>query len=68
MVSITDKRVIAVFLVLLIALPLFFVFSEEKGYISNKRPYVTIENPNDGESVSDIVMISGTAYDPNGDD
>ena len=68
MVSITDKRVIAVFLVLLIAVPLFFVFSEEKGYISNKRPYVTIENPNDGESVSDIVMISGTAYDPNGDD
>jgi len=69
MVSITDKRFIAVFLVLLIALSLFFVFSaEKKSYISNKRPYVTIETPNDGESVSDIVMISGTAYDPNGDD
>ena len=68
MVSIMDKRVIAIFVVLLIALPLFFVFSEEKGYISNESPYVTIENPNDGESVSDIVMISGTASDPNGDD
>ena len=62
------KIFIAFFVVLIIVVSLFFVFTEEKTEIINKKPFVEIANPSDRASVSDIIMMTGTAYDPNGDD
>jgi len=61
-----DKRVIALILVILVAIPLFSGCLEDVD--SNEKPLVSIDYPLDGMTVSNIVMISGEASDPNGDD
>jgi hypothetical protein len=61
------KAIIAVILVIIIALPIFFLYSEQENSNENKRPIIEITYPNKGSTVSKIVMISGTTYDPDGD-
>ena len=61
-----DKRVIALTLVILVAIPLFSGCLEDVD--SNEKPLVFINYPLDGMTVSNIVMISGEASDPDGDD
>ncbi|MCX6667383.1 MAG: Ig-like domain-containing protein [Euryarchaeota archaeon] len=61
-----DKKVIAIILFISLALPLFSGCMGEKG-LSNETPLVKITHPRDGATVSNIVMISGTASDPDGD-
>jgi hypothetical protein len=61
-----DKKVIAIILIILLTLPVFSGCIGEKG-ISNEPPLVKISYPGDGAIVSNIVMISGTASDPDGD-
>ncbi len=61
-----DKRVIALILVISVAVPLFSGCIGEVD--SNEKPLVSIAYPLDGTTVSNIVMISGEASDPDGDD
>ena len=61
-----DKRVIALILVISVAVPLFSGCIGEVD--SNEKPLVSIDYPLDGMTVSNIVMISGEASDPDGDD
>lgn len=69
MVSFVDNRIIAIIVIVLIMVSIFFIYStSEEDFIDNIRPEVTVDNPVYGDVVSNIVMISGTAYDPNGDD
>ncbi len=61
-----DKKAIAIILIISVALPLFSGCIGEKG-LSNESPLVKITYPRNGADVSNIVMISGTASDPDGD-
>jgi len=61
-----DKKVIAIILFISVTLPLFSGCMGEKG-LSNEIPLVKIIYPRDGATVSNIVMISGTASDTDGD-
>jgi len=61
-----DKKVIAVLLFISVTLPLFSGCIGEKGS-TNEKPLAEITYPGDGTTVSNIVMISGTASDPDGD-
>lgn len=62
-----DKKIIALILVISIVIPLFSGCLGGKGGV-NDSPIVEITYPYDGKIVSSIVMISGTASDPDGDD
>jgi hypothetical protein len=66
------KTIIAVILVVIIvAVSVYFIFFNEDDKTAadkNKKPVVEIIYPQDNATVSKIVMISGTAYDPDGDD
>lgn len=62
-----DKKIIAVLLVVSVALPLLAgCIGEDR--VDNEKPLVEITYPRDRMAVSSIVMISGTASDPDGDD
>lgn len=63
-----DKRVIAVLLFVSVAVPLFSGCIEEDIVAGNAMPLVEIVYPISGMTVSNIVMVSGTASDPDGDD
>lgn len=60
-----DKKVIAILLIISVTLPLLSGCIGEK-ISGNEKPLVKIIYPTDGMTVSNIVMISGTAYDPDG--
>ena len=68
MVSLTNKKIIAIFIAILIVLTLYYIISVQENYVKNKKPYVEIENLQNNEVVSGIVMITGSASDSNGDD
>lgn len=64
----TRYIILAVFLVILIILPVFY-FS---GYLDNvvnlhQKPTVGITYPQNDQTVSNLVMISGTSFDPKSD-
>ena len=61
-----DKRVIASILVISVVVPLFSGCIGEVD--SNEKPLVFIDYPLEGMTVSNIVMISGEAFDPDGDE
>ncbi len=62
-----DKKVIAVLLIVSMTLPLFSgCLGEEKQ--GNRKPLVDITYPSNRMAVSGLVMISGTASDPDGND
>jgi hypothetical protein len=61
-----DKKIIAILLLALVTLPLFSGCLEDEE-IGNQRPIVEITYPQYGATVSKIVIISGTAFDPDGD-
>jgi hypothetical protein len=65
------KAIIAVILVVIIVVPVYLIYfneDDETASGKNKKPIVEIIYPQDNATVSKIVMISGTAYDPDGDD
>ncbi len=62
-----DKRLLAVVGVIVIAISLFSGCLEDDSS-RNELPLVDIVYPYDGTRVSNLVMISGTATDPDGDD
>jgi len=62
-----DTRLIAVVLVIVVAIPLFSGCLEDDSS-RNEPPFIEILYPYDGTTVSNLVMISGTASDPDGDD
>ena len=69
MVSFIDNRIIAIIVIVLIAVSIFFIYStSEEDFIDNIKPEVVVDNPVHKDVVSNIVMISGTASDPNSDD
>lgn len=57
--------IIAIIIVIVIAVPLFFVSFEETGK-ENQIPTITIDYPVEGDSVARIVTISGFCSDPDG--
>ena len=61
-----DKKAIALVLIILVTLPLITGCVEEE--IKNHKPLVTFSYPQDGIIVSQLVMISGMAFDPDGND
>ena len=62
-----DKKVIALLLFVSVTLLLFSGCIREDSY-GNEKPMVGIEYPRSGMAVSSLVMISGMASDPDGDD
>ena len=65
-----DKKILTVILAcILIATPIivYFSWNQEEPEI-NKKPIVEINFPLDGSTISKIAIISGTAFDPDGDD
>ncbi|KYK21630.1 hypothetical protein AYK24_08870 [Thermoplasmatales archaeon SG8-52-4] len=65
------KAIIAVILVVIIVVPVYLIYfnkDDETTDDKNKKPIVEIIYPQDNATVSNIVMISGTATDPDGDD
>jgi hypothetical protein len=62
------KTIIAIILVFIIALPILFFYSEEENAKGNQRPLIEISYPKEGSTVSKILMISGTTFDPDGND
>lgn len=58
------NKTIALLLVILIVVPILFIYFQEEGTPYNKKPLVEITYPSDGSVVSKIVTISGTATDP----
>ena len=63
-----EKRILAIFLALgVLLIPLFSGCLEQVTH-PNHKPVVRITFPSDGAEVSQLVMISGTASDPDGDD
>jgi len=63
-----DKKLIAAFIVVMLTLAIFSGCLEEDSSESNERPVASITYPRDYATVSNIVMIRGTASDPDGDD
>jgi len=69
MISTTSKRIIiTIFVILIIVLSLFFVLPKEHKLVINQKPSVEIKSPKDRSTVSNIIMITGDAHDPNADD
>lgn len=62
-----DKKVIAILLFVSVIVPLLSGCIGEKGY-GNEKPLVEVAYPHSGVTVSSLVMISGTASDPDGDE
>ncbi|MEM0466201.1 MAG: Ig-like domain-containing protein [Candidatus Thermoplasmatota archaeon] len=66
-----NKKLITVCTVLvvliLIGIVYYFTLGTQDPYHANKKPIVTIVYPSDHAVVSQLVMISGTASDPDGD-
>lgn len=62
-----DKKAIAIFIVVLLIIPLYSGCLGESEE-SNKIPNLEINYPTDDMKVSNIVMISGTCTDPDGDE
>ena len=62
------RKIIALLLVLVVILPLTFIYFLEEKTSLNKKPFVEITYPYNGAVVSKIVTISGTATDPDGND
>jgi len=65
------KAIIAVILVVIIVVPVYLIYFNKDDVTAadkNKKPLVEIIYPQDNITVSKIVMISGTASDPDGDD
>lgn len=62
----TTIAVITIIITIAILVPFMSDFFEEKGPI-NKKPSIEIIFPIDGDTVSKIVTISGSATDPDGD-
>jgi len=58
------KKTIAVLLIILIIIPITFIYFQEDRTGGNKKPIVEITYPYNGSVVSKIVTISGTATDP----
>lgn len=58
---------IAVILVLIVILPVAYVYFSKEEVKINEKPTVEITYPRYGATVSKIVTISGTASDPDGD-
>ena len=63
-----DKRLFALFIVVSLVVPLFSGCLEEDDSDLNERPVVEINYPRNNMLVSNLVMISGTASDPDGDE
>jgi hypothetical protein len=61
-------KIIAIFIVLAVLLPLLFIYFQKDETSKNNIPIVEITYPLDGTVVSKIVTISGTATDPDGND
>lgn len=62
-----DIRLSAILLVIVVVVPLFSGCLEDDSS-RNEAPLVEIVYPYDGTRVSNLVMISGTATDPDGDE
>jgi len=62
------RRIIAVLLIIAVALPVIFIVIEEDKVDVNKKPIVEITYPYNDSTISKIVIISGIASDPDGDD
>jgi len=63
-----DKRILPVLVMLLLLIPLFSGCLEDDDKESNKRPSVIISYPTNNQKVSSLVIVSGTATDPNGEE
>jgi hypothetical protein len=63
-----NKAIIVVLIIVIIAVPVYFTYFEEDKVDGNKKPIVEITYPQQDATVSKIVIISGTASDPDGDD
>jgi len=61
-----DKRIIAIVTIVSLLALAFSGCIEDVG--SNEKPIVDVLYPYDGKVVSSLVMVSGTASDPDGDD
>jgi hypothetical protein len=62
-----DKKIVAILVVISLSLPLLAgCLGEDK--LDNKMPLVEIKYPRNMRTVSNIVMISGIASDPDGND
>jgi len=62
-----DKRLVTAIIVSVLVVPFFSGCLEDDNGEANKKPVVSITHPKDNAVVSSLVMISGTASDPNGD-
>lgn len=62
-----NKKIIAVMLFVLVTVPFFSGCLEESG-THDTKPVVEIISPANGDTVSNIIIISGTASDADGND
>jgi hypothetical protein len=62
------KKIIAILLVIIVIIPIAFIYFQEDESRLNKQPIVEITYPYNGSVVSKIVTISGTAIDPDGNE
>lgn len=62
-----NKKIIALVIVVAISLPLIYTSFQEEA-IENKKPIVEITYPVASSIISKIVIIRGTAFDPDGND
>jgi len=65
-----SKKIIALIVIIIAVLLVILTFSGFFSYLGiagNRKPSVEIIYPKNGEKVSKIVTISGTASDPDGD-
>ena len=63
-----DKKLIAVLIIVSLVVPLFSGCLGDDGVEPNEKPVVSINYPKNEMIVSNLVMVSGTASDPDGDD
>lgn len=63
-----DKRTFTLLIVILLLIPLFSGCLGDDSDDSNKRPSVLIKYPLNNQKVSSLVIVSGTAFDANGED
>jgi len=62
------KKIVALIIAVAVIIPIIFVYSTIEEEEKNKIPIVTVSYPREGSTLSKIVIISGTASDPDGDD
>jgi len=62
------KKIIAVLVIISVSLLLFYVYYKGDEESKNIEPLVEITYPSNRATISKIVTISGTAFDPDGDD